>query len=138
MIVFNFEDVRFTFRDRRKVKKWIGSSVEEEMKLIGPINFIFCTDEFLYNLNVEYLSHDTLTDVITFDYSESGRISGDIFISIPRVRENAANFAPSFIDELHRVMIHGVLHLIGYKDKSKRDFRKMREKEDYYLIKRWQ
>lgn len=138
MIVFNFEDVRFTFRDRRKVKKWIGSSVEEEMKLIGPINFIFCTDEFLYNLNVEYLSHDTLTDVITFDYSESGRISGDIFISIPRVRENAANFAPSFVDELHRVMIHGVLHLIGYKDKSKKDFRKMREKEDYYLIKRWQ
>lgn len=137
MIIFNFEDTRFTFRDRRKLKKWLEDAIREEMKLIGTINFIFCTDEFLHNLNVEYLSHDTLTDVITFDYSEEGRLSGDIFISIPRVRENALNFAPSFIDELHRVMIHGVLHLVGYKDKSKKHAVLMRKREDYYLLKRW-
>ncbi|HAQ65063.1 MAG TPA: rRNA maturation RNase YbeY [Bacteroidales bacterium] len=112
-------------------------SIENEMKLPGSVNFIFVSDEVLLKMNVQYLSHDSMTDVITFDYTEGSLISGDIFISIPRVRENAVTFAVPFIDELHRVMIHGVLHLMGYKDKTKSAKAIMSEKENFYLLNRW-
>ncbi len=97
------------------------------------INVIFCDDSFLLEMNIKYLNHDTLTDIITFDYNEGSAISGDIFISIERVRENAGIFSKSFAEELHRVIIHGVLHLCGYKDKSRKDQVVMRMKEETYL-----
>lgn len=134
MVVFNFEDVRFHLPGRRDLKNWIRHTIEQEMKLAGDVSFIFVSDEYLYQMNMEYLSHDTLTDVITFDYSEGNVVSGDIFISVPRVRENAATFADSFYDELYRVMIHGVLHLLGYKDKSRKEAAEMRQKENLYLL----
>lgn len=137
MINFYNEDVAFRLTDRRVLKQWIKETVETEMKLTGEVSFIFVSDQYLLQINQQYLKHDTLTDVVTFDYSEGDHISGDIFISVPRVKENAATFAVDFRDELHRVMIHGVLHLIGYKDKTKFDEQTMREKEDYYLLRRW-
>lgn len=101
---------------------------------IGSINFIFCSDEYLFQLNQKYLKHDTYTDIITFDSSvEETEISGDIFISLERVKENSKQFSGSFVKELHRVMIHGILHLLGYKDKSPKDKEAMSGKEDYYL-----
>lgn len=105
-----------------------------EKKTIGSINFIFCTDAYLHEMNVKYLNHDTYTDVITFDYTENPpEISGDIFISSERVRENAKQFGTTFVMELHRVMIHGLLHLAGFDDKTAREQQQMRSKEDYYL-----
>ncbi|OFY16974.1 MAG: rRNA maturation RNase YbeY [Bacteroidetes bacterium GWE2_42_24] len=137
MITFNTDDIRFSLPARRKVRNWMKQSIENEMKLPGSVNFIFVSDEVLLKMNVQYLSHDSMTDVITFDYTEGSLISGDIFISIPRVRENAVTFAVPFIDELHRVMIHGVLHLMGYKDKTKSAKAIMSEKENFYLLNRW-
>lgn len=136
MITFNTEDIIYNLPEKRKIKKWITDAILREMKIVGSINFVFVSDEFLYKLNKQYLSHDNLTDVITFDYTEGRMVSGDIYISVPRVRENAATFAVLFIDELHRVMIHGVLHLLGYKDKTKDAKCIMRGKEDYYLLNR--
>ena len=98
-----------------------------------PINFIFCDDAYLLEMNQEYLKHDTFTDIITFDYGSSEAVSGDIFISVDRIRENAAKLQQNALDELHRVMIHGILHLIGYKDKSPADKAQMTSKEDKYL-----
>ena len=103
------------------------------MKRAGYVCFIFVSDQYLLEMNLKYLKHDTLTDVITFDYSEGDVVSGDIFISVQRVKENAATFAVNFNEELHRVMIHGVLHLIGFGDKSKTESDVMRGKEDFYL-----
>jgi len=137
VITFNTDDIRFSLPARRKVRNWMKQSIENEMKLPGSVNFIFVSDEVLLKMNVQYLSHDSMTDVITFDYTEGSLISGDIFISIPRVRENAVTFAVPFIDELHRVMIHGVLHLMGYKDKTKSAKAIMSEKENFYLLNRW-
>jgi len=108
----------------------------KEGKRVGELNVILCSDEYLYKLNVEYLSHDTLTDIITFDYSESNIISGDLFISINRIRENAKAYSIKIIEELHRVMVHGVLHLCGYGDKTKEERKTMRVKENFYLAQR--
>ena len=102
-------------------------------QVVKDLNFIFCDDEFLFEINNTYLRRDSLTDIITFDYSNKNNISGDIFISIDRVKANALSFNESFEDELKRVIIHGVLHLLGYKDKSKKEKKIMREKEDFYL-----
>lgn len=133
-ILFFSEGLHFNLRDKKKLRSWFYASIALEGKNIGSINFIFCGDSYLHAMNVQYLNHDTLTDVITFDYSETtGPLSGDIFISIERVRENAKQFGNSFVKELHRVMIHGMLHLAGYDDKSKREKAAMRDKEDYYL-----
>jgi rRNA maturation RNase YbeY len=133
-ILFFTEEITFTLRDKKKLRKWIYVSIGREKSTIGSINFIFCSDAYLHDLNVKYLKHDTLTDIITFDYTEeSGPLSGDIFISIDRVRDNAKQFGTGFVKELHRVMIHGILHLAGYKDKSAGDKAAMRVKEDYYL-----
>jgi len=133
-INFYSEDIPFKMREIRTKRSWIIECIKTEGKETGDISFVFCSDEFLHKMNVEYLSHDTLTDVITFDYTEDGIISGDIFISIPRVKENASVYSKYFIEELNRVMIHGVLHLCGYKDKSSKDSKLMRQKEDEKLL----
>ena len=117
------------------IKLWLEGVVAEEGKMIGDITFIFCTDEYLLQKNIEFLNHETLTDVIAFDYSKNVQISGDVFISIDRVKENAKIFQETFLTELNRVMVHGLLHLLGYKDKTKKNAKKMREKENFYLSK---
>ncbi len=128
------EVIDFDLKNQSVIKKWIRYVAENEKKEIETINYIFCNDEYLHNLNVDYLKHDTLTDIITFDYSTDNTISGDIFISIERVKENAVLFEKSFDDELNRVIVHGILHLIGYKDKSPEDKAVMTEKEGFYLM----
>ncbi len=132
MIVFN-KEVVFQFQNEDFLVKWIGEVVEKENYREGELSFIFCSDAFLLEKNIEFLKHDTLTDIISFDYTIGSLVSGDIFISIERVMENAAAFKVSFEDELHRVMVHGVLHYCGYRDKERDDKELMRSKEDYYL-----
>tara|TARA_B110000037_G_scaffold34201_1_gene41406 strand:+ start:7680 stop:8093 length:414 start_codon:yes stop_codon:yes gene_type:complete len=132
MIVFN-KEVVFQFQNEDFLVKWIGEVVEKENYREGELSFIFCSDAFLLEKNIEFLKHDTLTDIISFDYTIGSLVSGDIFISIERVIENAAAFKVSFEDELHRVMVHGVLHYCGYRDKERDDKELMRSKEDYYL-----
>ena len=135
MISFFSENIKFNLKDKRIIQKWIKLVIESENKRTGDINYIFCDDTFLVDLNLKYLNHDTLTDIITFNYNEknSNSINGDIYISIDRVKENSDKFKVPFITELHRVIIHGVLHLLGYKDKTKADKNTMREKEDNCL-----
>jgi probable rRNA maturation factor len=133
-IRFFSEETDFKLPHPRKTSTWIKSALTKEKKTLGDLNFIFCTDEYLLQINVEYLDHHTYTDIITFDSSETpGTIEGDIFISIERIRENADKFSRPFDEELHRVIIHGVLHLIGYGDKTKTAKAKMTKKEDTYL-----
>ena len=129
MISFNYE-TDFELQDEPRYEKWVGEIITSEGKKEGEVNYIFCDDEYLLQLNVQYLDHDTLTDIISFDYSVGKEINGDIFISIERVRENAADFNVSFDNELLRVMAHGVLHYCGYKDKTEQDEQLMRSKED--------
>jgi rRNA maturation RNase YbeY len=117
----------------RKTSTWLLNTIKSEENTTTGINFIFCSDKYLKAINVEYLSHDTSTDIITFDYTNDEGVAGDVCISIDRVRENASKFHTNLDEELHRVMIHGVLHLLGYKDKSKRAKSLMRKKEDAYL-----
>jgi len=114
---------------------WLISVIKEEGMLIGELVYVFCNDEYLLKKNIQFLNHNTLTDVITFDYSEEEIISGDILISTERVVENAKIFKVNYLTELHRVMVHGLLHLLGYKDKIEKDANTMREKENYYLNK---
>lgn len=129
MIAFHYE-LEFALEEEEKYRKWIQSILESEDFRAGDINYIFCTDEYLHNLNVQYLEHDTLTDIISFDYTEGRVVSGDIFISIERVRDNASEFNVLFTNELLRVMAHGILHYCGYLDKSEADELLMRSKED--------
>ncbi len=140
MIRYFTEDITFIFKSKRACSKWIISVLHEEgilaLKKLTDISFIFCSDDYLLNLNRKFLSHDYYTDVITFDNSEQSTFSGDIFISLDRVRDNALTYNQSFNDELHRVMIHGILHLVGYDDLSELEQSIMRNKEDYYLAKR--
>ena len=114
---------------------WINSVIKEEEKIIGELVYVLCNDEYLLKKNIQFLNHNTLTDVITFDYSDDKIISGDILISTERVVENAKIFNVNYLTELHRVMVHGLLHLLGYKDKIEKDANIMREKENYYLNK---
>lgn len=132
MIEFNYE-TNFQLNTEINIKKWILSCIEKEGFKIGDINYIFCDDTYLHQLNVEFLNHDTLTDIISFDNTVGKIIGGDIFISIERVKENAETFAVLFDDELHRVLIHGVLHYMGFKDKSEEDKATMRNKENECL-----
>lgn len=129
MISFNYE-IEFELQDEAKYEDWITRVIESEDKTEGEVNYIFCDDEYLLKMNVEFLDHDTLTDIISFDYTMGSLISGDIFISVERVRENAQDFKVSFDDELKRVMAHGILHYCGYKDKTDEDSQLMRSKED--------
>ncbi len=132
MIEFHFEK-EVAIPDLDGLNKWICSLIEEETFRLDALSYIFCSDEQLLKRNIEFLKHDTLTDIISFDYTMGKLISGDIFISVERVLENSKNFEVSFLDELHRVMAHGVLHYCGYNDKTEADKKVMREKEDYYL-----
>jgi probable rRNA maturation factor len=133
MISFHNQSISFKLKDKTRLKQWIKSVTEKEKHKLGTINYIFCTDEELLEINLRHLNHNTLTDIITFDYTEGKTINSDIFISVIRVLENAEKFKVTFDDELHRVMIHGVLHLCGYKDKSKADSELMRKKENAAL-----
>jgi rRNA maturation RNase YbeY len=132
-IRFFSEEIDFQLRNSVKVKKWIFESAFREKRPVSDLNFIFCSDDYLLGLNKKYLNHRTLTDIITFEYSDSSVISGEIYISIERVSENARIFKVDFDYELSRVIIHGVLHLCGYKDKSPAHKALMRKKEDAYL-----
>ncbi|MGC6431174.1 MAG: rRNA maturation RNase YbeY [Jejuia sp.] len=134
MINFNYE-TEFKLSSEKRISKWIENTITDEAHKLEEINYVFCDDEYLHKLNVEFLNHDTLTDIISFDYSIGKIIQGDIFISIDRVKDNAKDFEVSFEEELQRVIIHGVLHYCGYKDKSEDDAAEMREKENYYLSK---
>jgi len=123
----------FNLNDKKKIAKWIEFSIHQENKELGEIAYVFCNDEYLLEKNFKYLKHNTLTDIISFDYGIDHLISGDIFISIDRVAENATDLDIEFSTELHRVMVHGVLHFCGYEDKNEDDKAIMRSKEDYYL-----
>lgn len=116
-----------------KIKSWLERVLVDEQKELGELNYIFCDDAYLHKMNVEFLDHDTLTDVISFDYTEGNVVSGDVYISVERVADNASDFKVSFDDELHRVIVHGLLHYCGYKDKTDEDALLMRSKEDHYL-----
>ncbi|NQX82126.1 MAG: rRNA maturation RNase YbeY [Flavobacteriaceae bacterium] len=132
MIDYNYE-IEFKLEDENKLSNWIKTCINSNNKIQGDLSYIFCNDEYLIKINKEYLDHDTYTDIISFDYCEDNIVSGDIFISIERVKENANKYKKSFEDELHRVMIHGVLHYLGYKDKSDKEKTEMRNEEDNCL-----
>jgi len=133
-IYFFLEEVSYNLKQKRKIREWIIKSVENEDFTVGVLNYILTNDNVLVQLNKEYLRHFTLTDIITFDLSENkGELSGDIYISVDRARENAREFKVTLNNEINRLMIHGVLHLMGYKDKSKDERDLMRAKEEFYL-----
>lgn len=133
MINFNYES-DFTLENEEAIATWLTAVIASENKKEGEINYIFCDDEYLHKINLEYLNHDTLTDIISFDYTIGNEISGDIFISIERVLDNANDYNTVFENELKRVLVHGVLHYCGYKDKTEADESLMRSKEDEKLL----
>jgi rRNA maturation RNase YbeY len=133
MINFETVETNFHLKNKLMVRNWAKSLLSSEGQFAGDITYIFCNDNYLAELNKQYLKHNTLTDIITFDYSEFGKVSGDIFISIERVQENALSFGTHFNAEVGRVMAHGILHLVGYKDKKPCEKLIMRNKEDFYL-----
>ncbi|HHV86537.1 MAG TPA: rRNA maturation RNase YbeY [Petrimonas sp.] len=132
-ITFQSEGIDFPGIRKRDIKNWIKLVVDGYGKKIGEVNYLFCTDEKILEVNNQYLSHDFYTDIITFDYSEGNKISGDIFISLETVGTNSQKYNTNFMEELHRVIIHGILHLCGIDDKSEVDSRKMREAENRAL-----
>jgi len=125
-----FSENDFVLENEQEYRQWIERAIESENKFIGDISFIFCNDEYLHKINLEYLSHDTYTDIISFDNTLGNTLQGDIFISTERVLENAENFQTQFTDELKRVLIHGILHFCGFKDKTEREKELMRRKEE--------
>lgn len=132
-ITYHTEDCTYNLKRRRDISSWIKASASEEGFRTGDIAVVLCSDDHILKVNNEYLGHDYYTDIITFDYSEGRTISGDLIISVDTVRSNALAFGTDFTDELHRVIIHGIMHLCGYKDKSDSDAKTMRSKEDHYL-----
>jgi probable rRNA maturation factor len=132
MINFNYES-EFTLDNEEAIAAWLSAVIVSENKTEGEINYIFCDDEYLHKINVEYLNHDTLTDIISFDYTMGNEIGGDVFVSVERVLDNSKDYNTAFDDELKRVLVHGVLHYCGYKDKSNADETLMRSKEDEKL-----
>jgi rRNA maturation RNase YbeY len=133
-VQFFFSDASISLADRNSLKKFIAQLFSIEGKTLRQLNYIFCSDEYLLNINRQFLNHDYYTDIITFDLSEQpGLVAGEIYISVDRVRDNANSLNQTVKHELHRVIFHGALHLCGYKDKSKKDSIQMRGKEDYYL-----
>ena len=125
----------FTIKKMNTIRNWIFDTIYEENKTPGTINYIFCDDDYLLDLNRRYLQHDYFTDVITFSFVDEDIVSGDIYISVDRIKDNSMTYSASFTNELHRVMIHGVLHLLGYDDKNESENSLMKEKEDYFLNK---
>ena len=133
MISYFFEDTDFQFKNKTLNNRWLKLVAESEIRRIGQISIIFCSDNYILDVNNKYLQHDYFTDIITFDYCEGDRLSGDLFISVDTVRENALEYGTEFLDELNRVIVHGILHLVGYDDHSDEDIAQMRSKENYYL-----
>jgi probable rRNA maturation factor len=136
MAAINFfnEDTTYKLKDKLKLKQWIKATIQAEGYKLSELNYILCSDEYLLQINNQYLNHDTYTDIVTFDNSdEEGSITGDIFISVDRIHENAIEFNVVPETEMHRVIIHGALHLLGYKDKRPADKKLMTQKEDFYL-----
>jgi probable rRNA maturation factor len=132
-IRFFFENKSVSLRERTRLKSFISSLLKKEGKRVESLNYIFCSDKRLLEINREFLGHDYYTDIVTFDLSESERLSGEVYISLDRVRDNANSIGTTIQSELHRVIFHGALHLCGYRDKKKEEIRLMREKEDRYL-----
>ena len=133
-VTFSAADVQLNFRNRTALKKWIASAIKKEGRILSSLSYVFCSDAYLLDLNIRHLNHKTLTDIITFDLSSSKKeIEGEIYISLERVKENAGIYKVPYAKELQRVMIHGVLHLCGYKDKKPAELKKMREKEEFYI-----
>lgn len=133
MVSFFTEDISFNFKGKTLTRKWLTMVASSEIRKIGNISIIFCSDNYILDVNQKYLQHDYFTDIITFDYCEGDRLSGDLFISIDSVRENSIEYGTEFEDELNRVIVHGILHLIGYDDHNDDDISMMRSKENYYL-----
>ena len=133
MISYFNEDIDFRFKGKTLNNRWLRMVAGSEVRRVGDISIIFCSDNYILDVNMRYLQHDYFTDIITFDYCEGDTLSGDLFISIDSVRENALFYGAEFEDELNRVMVHGLLHLIGYDDHTEEEQKVMREKEDYYL-----
>ncbi|MFA6367986.1 MAG: rRNA maturation RNase YbeY [Bacteroidales bacterium] len=132
-ISFNFVKTKDVISQKNKIKSWIKNVVEQKGKSIGDISYIFCDDVYLLEINKTYLEHDFFTDIITFDYSDKEKVAGDLFISIDRVRENSLTHNENFEKELHRVIIHGILHLLGLKDKTEKQAKQMRKAEEECL-----
>ena len=133
MVTFFTEDTAFIFKEKRLTSRWLKLVAESEIRRLGDISIIFCSDNYILDVNLKYLQHDYYTDIITFDYCEGDRLNGDLFISVDSVRENASFYGTEFADELNRGIVHGVLHLIGYDDHTEKDIATMRSKENYYL-----
>ena len=133
MVSYYNEDTKFAFKEKRLTSRWLKLVAESEIRRLGDISIIFCSDNYILDVNMKYLQHDYFTDIITFDYCEGDRLNGDLFISVDSVRENAQFYGTEFENELNRVIVHGLLHLIGYDDHSKEDIAQMRAKENYYL-----
>lgn len=132
MIDFNYLD-SLQLSNEQEVRAWLEFVLDEEDRELGEVSYIFCDDEYLYDINVKHLNHNTLTDIISFDYSLGKVVSGDVYISVERVEENSKDRGIEYADELHRIMVHGLLHYIGYRDKTDAEKKIMRKKEDYYL-----
>lgn len=133
MVSYFLQDIDFVFKHKRLNNFWLKLVAESEIKKLGNINIIFCSDNYILDVNVKYLGHDYFTDIITFDYCVKNILSGDLFISIDTVRDNSEFYKTEFNDELNRVIVHGLLHLIGYDDHTPEEQKIMREKENYYL-----
>ena len=133
MVSYFFENTDFKLKGKTRIKQWLKLVAESEIFTLGNVSVIFCSDNYILDINQRYLQHDYFTDIITFDYTEGTKISGDLFISVDSVMENSIEYGTEFEDELHRVIVHGILHLIGYDDHSEEDIKVMRAKEDYYL-----
>ena len=133
MISYCNADIKFELKGKLQNNRWLKFVAESEIRKIGDISIVFCSDNYILDVNMKYLQHDYFTDIITFDYCEKNVLSGDLFISIDSVRENSIFYKTEFSDELNRVIVHGILHLIGYDDHSDSDIITMREKENYYL-----
>ena len=133
MVNYYFEDTAFKLKAKTKIKNWLKLVAESEVYTLGNVSVIFCSDNYILDINQRFLQHDYFTDIITFDYSEGSKISGDLFISVDSVKENSIEYGTDFEDELHRVIVHGILHLIGYDDHTDEEIKIMRSKENYYL-----
>jgi probable rRNA maturation factor len=133
MVRYYYQDTEFEFKPKLITKQWLKTVAGSEMKKLGDISIIFCSDNYILDTNIKYLQHDYFTDIITFDYCQGDVLSGDLFISVDSVRENSIYFKTKFDDELNRVIVHGLLHLIGYDDHTEDEQKQMRSKEDYYL-----
>ena len=133
MVSYFKEDTSFAFKEKRLTSRWLKFVAQAEAKKLGDIGIIFCSDNYILDVNIKYLQHDYYTDIITFDYCEGDTLSGDLFISVDSVRENATFYGTEFPVELNRVIVHGLLHLIGYDDHTEEDIAVMRAKENYYL-----